>query len=135
MAKSDKDTETKKELPQPQVVLVNNKSKRVVVVQGTRLVPGVNVVPVTAWDLCKKDLGDRVGSDKDFSEVTESVKDADGRPTGEKQAADFSSLAPEKAAKVVEQTNDAELLNSWLVTESRESVRKAIYARLEELKK
>jgi len=126
-------TDTKEKV-EPTTILVNNKTKRIVAVAGVRFVPGVNSLLIKDWEVVKKDLGDRVGPDKEFSEVTETEKDADGKPIG-KKAVDFSELSPDKAALIVAETKDVELLNGWLKTETRDSVRKAIYDQIDVLNK
>lgn len=115
-------------------MIVNNKTKRVVTVAKVRLVPGYNEILPEQWKEMKEDLGPRVGADKEFSEVTETIKDKEGKPAG-KAEVKFNELSIEKATAVVEGTLNPEQLNEWLKTESRDSVRKAIYTKLEALEK
>jgi len=64
---------------------------------------------------------------------TKRVKDASGQ--SKEVPSSYKDLTPAKAKKIIEKTNNVEILDNWLNSESKEELRLAIIKRKEELEK
>jgi hypothetical protein len=130
------------------MILKNNASRPISVGTGSAdtsvysLVPGVNTIEQKEWDrlkvhpVIKQMLAHKEANGTLTLEV---VKDDESAATGSAPAADISKelkdLSSKEAKEVIDGSIDLEQLKSWVESETRAPVKKAIEARIVEVEK
>jgi len=116
-------------------MIVNWKENRIKVIpvkgQTIVLTPGINEVPDDLWLKARK----LVSKDARIKEIgakkkTTKGKGPGGKPTEKKEVVGGKAMADmqaEMAEKLIKQTYNVATLDTWLDSESRESVRIALY--------
>lgn len=115
-------------------MLINNKTKRITTIEGVRFNNGINDVTAADWAKAEKVVKLSPFLLENLVVIKSAVLDEKGKETKDKEPVEFEKLSNKQAAEVVKNTLDIGVLETWLENETRESVRKAIYAQIETLK-
>lgn len=115
-------------------VLGDSKSRKkwqaLPIISKIKLLPGYNEIDNDTWQAIEPSLVEHIKNGY-LEKIEKEIEQSDGKI--QKKAVSLKDVEPEKCYKILEETNNYNVLKKWLNNEKRDDVRLAIKQRIDEV--